>query len=194
MKTLLAVPFALALLCLPTTPAADAAGPNDWMVDGGHSSVTFRIKHMGASWFTGAFDSVGGTVTLDPKKPEATSVKIAIPVDSVDTNNAQRDGHLKNADFFNAKENPEITFASTAVKAKGDDLEIAGELALAGKSKAVTIVAQKVGASEMKGKRVGYSSEFTIKRSDFGMNYGVEGGALGDEVTMRLDLVLVPAK
>jgi polyisoprenoid-binding protein YceI len=194
MKTLLAVPFALALLCLPTTPDADAAGPNDWMVDGGHSSVTFRIKHMGASWFTGAFDSVGGTVTLDPKKPEATSVKIAIPVDSVDTNNAQRDGHLKNADFFNAKENPEITFASTAVKAKGDDLEIAGELALAGKSKAVTIVAQKVGASEMKGKRVGYSSEFTIKRSDFGMNYGVEGGALGDEVTMRLDLVLVPAK
>ena len=65
---------------------------------------------------------------------------------------------------------------------------------MAGKSKSVTIVAQKVGASEMKGKRVGYSSEFTIKRSDFGMTYGVEGGALSDEVMLRLDLALVPAK
>jgi polyisoprenoid-binding protein YceI len=194
MKILLAVPFALALVCLPATPSGDAAGPNDWTVDGGHSSVTFRVKHMGASWFTGAFDSVAGTVTLDPSKPDAGSVKIAIPVESVDTNSAQRDGHLKNADFFNAKENPEITFTSTAVKAKGDDLEIAGELAMAGKSKAITIVAQKVGASEMKGKRVGYSSEFTVKRSDFGMTYGVDGGALGDEVMLRFDLALVPAK
>ncbi|MFN9948019.1 MAG: YceI family protein, partial [Planctomycetota bacterium] len=113
MKILLAVPFALALVCLPATPSGHAAGPNDWTVDGGHSSVTFRIKHMGASWFTGAFDSV-------------------------DTNSEGRDDHLKNADFFNAKENPEITFTSTAVKAKGDDLEIAGELAMAGKSKAIT--------------------------------------------------------
>lgn len=194
MKTLIVVPFALALLCLPTTPAEDAAGASAWSVDGGHSSVTFRIKHMGASWFTGSFDSVAGSVSLDAAKPEAASVKITIPVDSVDSNSAQRDGHLKNADFFNAKENPEITFASTAVKAKGDDLEVTGELAMAGKSKTVTIVAQKVGASEMKGKRVGYSSEFTIKRTDFGMTYGVEGGALSDEVTLRLDLALVPAK
>jgi len=151
------------------------------------SEIAFTSKQMGVP-------VVAGTVTLDPKKPEAASVKIAIPVESVDSNSAQRDGHLKNADFFNAKENPEITFASTAVKAKGDDLEVAGELAMAGKSKAVTIVAQKVGASEMKGKRVGYSSEFTIKRSDFGMTYGVEGGALSDEVMLRLDLALVPAK
>ena len=128
------------------------------------------------------------TVTLDPSKPDAGSVKIAIPVESVDTNSAQRDGHLKNADFFNAKENPEITFTSTAVKAKGDDLEIAGELAMAGKSKAITIVAQKVGASEMKGKRVGYSSEFTVKRSDFGMKYGVEKGTLGDQVRVVVSL------
>lgn len=194
MKTLITVPFALALLCLPAAPTASGAGPNDWTVDGGHSSVTFRIKHMGASWFTGSFDSVAGAVTLDPSKPEAASVKIAIPVESVDTNNAQRDGHLKNADFFNAKENPEITFTSTAVKAKGDDLEIAGELAMAGKSKAITLVAQKVGASEMKGKRVGYSSEFTVKRSDFAMTYDVDGGALGDDVMLRFDLALVPAK
>lgn len=193
MKILFAVPFALALYCLPTNRDA-VIGEHDWMVDGGHSSVTFRIKHMGASWFSGSFDAVSGTVTLDPKKPEAGSVKIAIPVDSVDSNNAQRDGHLKNADFFNAKENPDITFTSTAVKAKGDDLEVAGELAMAGKSKAITILAQKVGASEMKGKRVGYSSEFTVKRSDFGMTYGVEGGALGDEVMLRFDLALVPAK
>lgn len=193
MKSLIAVPFALVLLCLPTSPTSPA-GEHDWMVDGGHSSVTFRIKHMGASWFSGSFDAVSGTVALDPKKPEAGSVKIAIPVDSVDTNSAQRDGHLKNADFFNAKENPEITFTSKSVKAKGDDLEVTGELAMAGKSKAITIVAQKVGASEMKGKRVGYSSEFTVKRSDFGMTYGVDGGALGDDVMLRFDLALVPAK
>ena len=194
MKILLAVPFALALVCLPATPSGDAAGPNDWTVDGGHSSVTFRVKHMGASWFTGAFDSVAGTVTLDPSKPDAGSVKIAIPVESVDTNSAQRDGHLKNADFFNAKENPEITFTSTAVKAKGDDLEIAGELAMAGKSKTVTIPVEFTGTGEFYGKRAGFMTTFTIKRSEFGMTYGLDKNALGDEVTLQIALETIQAK
>lgn len=198
MKTLLVVPFALALLPLSSlsTGAAVLRGDNDWSVDPAHSSVVFRVKHADTAWFKGSFDVIEGTVSLDPAKPEAGSVMLKIPVDSVDSNDKKRDDHLKNADFFNSKENPDITFKSTKIAKKGDALEVTGDLAMAGKTKSVTIPVEFVGASESKmmGKRAGYSTTFTIKRSDFGMNYGVAQKALGDEVTLMVDLELVPAK
>lgn len=198
MKTLLVIPFALALLPLstPSTGAAVLRGDTDWSVDAGHSSVVFRVKHADAAWFKGSFDMIEGSVSLDPAKPEAGSVTLKIPVDSVDSNDKKRDDHLKNADFFNSKENPDITFKSTKIAKKGDALEVTGDLAMAGKSKSVTIPVTFVGASESKmmGKRAGYSTTFTIKRSDFGMTYGVAQNALGDEVTLMVDLELVPAK
>jgi polyisoprenoid-binding protein YceI len=196
MKTLLVVPFALTMLSLPTTPPADPAtpaGPHDWVVDAVHSSVVFRVKHAGASWFKGSFDAIDGKITLDPAKPEAGSVELKIPVASVDSNNKQRDDHLKNDDFFKAKENPDITFKSSKVAKKGDKFEVTGELAMAGKKKEITILVEFVGQGEMRGTPVaGYSTTFVIKKSDFGMTYG--GPALGDEVTLMVDLELNPAK
>ena len=196
MKILLVVPFAFALLTNPTSRSAALAGEHDWVVDAGHSSVVFRVRHADAAWFKGSFDAVEGTVSLDPAKPEAGSVTLKIPVDSVDTNSKQRDDHLKNADFFNSKENPDITFKSSKIEKKGAGLEVTGELAMAGKSKVITIPVELVGTSEsqMMGKRAGYSTTFTLKRSEFGMNYGVAQKALGDEVTLMIDLELVPAK
>ncbi|MBL8739406.1 MAG: YceI family protein, partial [Planctomycetes bacterium] len=140
MKTLLLLPVTFALFALPTLNPTDAPrGEHDWTVDAGHSSVVFRVKHANASWFQGTFDKIEGVVTFDPAKPEATSVKLTIPVDSVDTNDQKRDAHLKNKDFFNSKENPEITFVSGKVAKKGEMLEVTGELAMAGKSQTVTI-------------------------------------------------------
>lgn len=167
-----------------TTPG----GEHDWAVDPVHSSVVFKVKHANAAWFQGTFDVVNGKVTLDPAKPEAGSVSLTIPVDSVDTNDKKRDDHLKGPDFFNGKENPTITFVSSKIQKKGDKLEVTGDLAMAGKSKSVTIEVEKTGEGEFYGKRVGFASTFTIKRSDFGMTYGVDKNALGDEVTLSIAL------
>jgi polyisoprenoid-binding protein YceI len=196
MKPLLLLPLSFALFALPTAPSAPSAprGDHDWTVDGGHSSVVFRVKHANASWFQGMFDKVDGKVTFDPAKPEATSVQLTIPVDSVDSNDAKRDAHLKNEDFFKSKENPEITFKSTKVAKKGEMLEVTGELAMAGKSKTVTIPVEFTGTGEFYGKRAGFMTTFTIKRSEFGMTYGVDKNALGDEVTLQIALETIQAK
>lgn len=196
MKALLALPV-LAVLTVPTYRAPDAvfpAGPHDWAVDPGHSSVVFKVKHANASWFQGTFDVIGGQVSLDPKAPETGSVVLKIPVESVDTNDKKRDDHLKNADFFNAKENPDITFTSTKIGKKGEMLEVTGDLAMAGKKKSVTLTVEKTGEGEFYGKRQGFLTTFTIKRSDFGMSYGVDKNVLGDEVTLTIALETIQAE
>ncbi len=197
MKSLLLLPCALALLSFSTPSVGESSRPlaeHDWIVDTVHSSVAFRVKHAGASWFKGTFDVITGSITLDPSKPEAGSVQLTIPVASVDTNDKARDDHLKGPDFFNSKENPDITFKSTKVAKKGDMLEVAGDLSLNGKTKSTVLEVEYIGAGEMRGKRVGYSTKFTIKRSDFGMTYGVKDGGVGDEVTLMIDLELIQPK
>ncbi|MGB3966333.1 MAG: YceI family protein [Planctomycetota bacterium] len=196
MKTLLLLPLVPLLLALPTPSTATATprGEHDWTVDTVHSSVVYRIKHANASWFQGTFDVITGTITLDPKAPEAGSVQLTIPVDSVDSNDKKRDDHLKGPDFFNGKENPEITFKSTKIAGSGKNLKVTGDLSLAGKKKSVTLDVEHVGDAEMFGTRRGYSTKFTIKRSDFGMTYGVDQDQLGDEVTLAVDLELLQGK
>lgn len=196
MKSLLLLPLAFTVFALPAPRDASGSpiGPNDWDVDTVHSSVVFRIKHANASWFQGTFDVVTGKVSLDPKAPESGSVQLTIPVDSIDTNDKKRDEHLRGTDFFNAKENPEITFKSTKIAKKGEMLQVTGDLSIHGKTKATTIDVERIGEAEMFGKRVGFSTKFTIKRSDFDMHYGTENKSLGDEVTLTIDLELVEPK
>lgn len=188
-KTLLLVPAAFAALTtLPTSAPAPAAGDHDWVVDGVHSSVIFKVKHANCSWFYGAFKQVAGSVALDPSKPEAGSISVEIAADSVDTRDEKRDGHLKGPDFLNVKENPKITFTSSKIAKKGDGFEVTGELSLVGKKKPLTVLVTKVGEGEFMGARAGFETSFTIKRSDFGIDYGVAQKALGDEVTVMLAL------
>lgn len=196
MKALLLLPAVLALfpLSAPQPAAGAPRGDHDWVVDPVHSSVVFRVKHANAAWFKGTFDAISGALTLDPQNPAAGSVTLTIPVDSVDTNDKKRDDHLKAADFFNSKENPEITFRSTKIAGSGDRLSVTGELAMAGKKQQITIPVEKVGEGEFYGKRVGWTTTFTIKRSDFGMTYGVDKNALGDEVTLMIDLEMTQPK
>jgi polyisoprenoid-binding protein YceI len=199
MKTLLLLlPAALALFTLPgRTDRATAVPPgeHDWVVDPVHSSVVFRIKHANASWFQGTFDKVDGQVTLDPSKPEAGSVTLTIPLDSIDTNDKKRDEHVKGPEFFNGKENPSITFASTKIAKKGDtQFEVTGDLQMAGKKKSVAMTVEKTGEGEMMGKVTGWMTTFTIKRSDFGISYALDKGTLGDEVTLTIALETKMAK
>lgn len=198
MKLLLVVPVLLAAPFFGATPSAAPvrAADHAWAIDTTHSSVVFKLKHMNASMFYGTFEQITGTVTLDPAAPDKGSVAIVIPVDSLRTRDEKRDGHLKGPDFFNAKENPEITFKSTSIAKAGDGaFAVKGKLSLAGKEKEVALTVQDTGEGEMMGTKLhGWETTFTIKRSDFGMNYGVAQKALSDEVTIMIGLEGHPAK
>ncbi|MCB9876886.1 MAG: YceI family protein [Planctomycetes bacterium] len=197
MKILFLLPVALIAAASPfhrSTKVEQQLGEHDWVVDPVHSSVVFQVKHANASWFFGTFDKIEGAVTLDEAAPEKGSVTLTIPVDSVDTNDQKRDGHLKGPDFFNSAENPDITFTSTKIGKKGDKLAVTGDLSMAGHTKSITMTVDKVGEGEFYGARKGYLAMFTIKRSDFGMTYGVDKNVLGDEVSLHVGLELVKGK
>ncbi|HLU39037.1 MAG TPA: YceI family protein, partial [Planctomycetota bacterium] len=188
MKILFLAPIALATwFAVRSTPSAPAAEDATWVVDPVHSSVVFKIKHANCAWFYGMFNHVEGSIT-EADDPENCKVELKIDVDSLDARNPDRDKHLRSPDFFDAKQYPTITFTSTKVVAKGDAFEVTGDLKLHGKTKSITAVASKTGEGEFHGKRAGFETRLTIKRSDFGMDYGIAQNVLGDEVELWISL------
>lgn len=172
-------------------PGAAAVKAGGFTIDPTHSAVVYKITHMGVSNHWGRFDDVGGTFSFDPKSPQSASFDVTIKSESIDSGDKKRDGHLRTPDFFNAKEYPTIEFKSTGVGAGADGVfELKGDLTLLGKTKPVTARLTHVGEKEIPkmGHRSGVEATFTIKRSDFGMNYMVENGGLGDDVQIVVAL------
>ncbi len=177
------------LLIVALTALAAPATATDYTIDTNHSSAIFKIKHYGVSYFYGAFKTVTGTVQYDSDNPAASSIDLTIDAESVDSRVPNRDDHIKSPDFLNAKQFPAITFKSKSATASGDTIDITGTLTLHGVSKDITVTATKIGEGEhprSKKAMVGFHSEFTVKRSDFDMNFMI--GPLGDEVTFILSL------
>jgi polyisoprenoid-binding protein YceI len=174
---------ALALV-VPLFAAAPAAA-DDYALDAAHTSVVFKISHIGLSYVYGRFDDVSGAFTID-QDPAKSSFALSLKTESIDTNNKKRDEHLSGPDFFNVKQFPEIAFKSKSVKAIDGGLEVTGDLTLHGTTKSVTFALKGGKTAEFpKGvKRTGYSTEFTVKRSDFGMDKMLE--AVGDEVSIAI--------
>jgi polyisoprenoid-binding protein YceI len=166
-------------------PTAPSTAAQVYEVDGVHSAVLFRVKHVDASWFYGRFNDVKGSFTWDEEKPENSKVSIAIAAASVDTAVADRDKHLQSPDFLSAAEFPEITFVSTSAKKSRLGLSITGDLTLRGVKRTITVEAEHVGKSELPkfGPRAGFTTTFSIQRSEFGSKYGLPD-ALGDDVTL----------
>lgn len=160
-----------------------AAG-DDYAIDPAHSGVTFQIRHADISWIPGRFDAFSGEFTLDPSDPAKSSFRMTIKTDSVDTNNAQRDGHLKSGDFFNTKQYPTMEFASTSVTPTQEGYQVAGNLTFHGETKPVTFELKGGKMTEFpKGvQRTGFTTTFTVKRSDFNVAKKVGPGMLGDDV------------
>ena len=182
MKVLIKSLFALALFIPVSASAADS-----FKIDSAHSAIIFKINHLGMSDFYGRFNDVSGSFVLDAADPAKSSAEVKIKAESVDTHEAKRDDHLKGPDFFNAKQFPMITFASTAGKTVSDkQYEVAGNLTMKGVTKPVTLTFVKGGeGNDPWGKyRIGFNSTLTIKRSDFGMNFMAD--KLGDEVTLMI--------
>ncbi len=147
---------------------------NAYTVDNSHSSVIFRIKHLNVSYCYGRFNEVSGTFLLDDADPGKSSLAFEIKTASLDTNSADRDKHLKSPDFFNVKQFPTSSFKSTSVKAAGTNkFEVTGELTMLGVSKPVTFTLTKTGEGDtpFKDHRLGFETNLTIKRGDFGMKF-----------------------
>jgi polyisoprenoid-binding protein YceI len=173
------------------SPSASLPEAETYGVDAVHSTVIFRINHAGVSNFYGRFNQIDGTFTVT--EGGTGSVSVTIPVESIDTANNDRDGHLKGPDFFNAEQFPEITFKSEALKnTGGNKYEAKGTLSMHGVSKEVTVALERIGTKDvgekMGGVRTGFEGSVTFKRSDFGMKYGIDKGVLGDEIKLILGI------
>jgi polyisoprenoid-binding protein YceI len=164
------------------------ARADDFAVDPAHSAAVFRVSHQGLSWTHGRFKDVSGTFAVDANDPGATRFELTARVDSIDTDNARRDGHLKSPDFFDARKFPTVSFKSKTAKAVEGGYEVAGELTMHGVAKPLTITLMGGRTAEFpKGvSRTGYVGDFTIKRSDFGMDKMLD--AVGDEINVQLSI------
>jgi polyisoprenoid-binding protein YceI len=189
-RFLAAVLFALTALAV----ARPVAAADTYQLDPNHMWITFKVMHgqFAESW--GRFNALADKkenapptnfVTLDG----ANSVfNVSIKAESIDTGVQKRDDHLRSADFFNVKQFPEITFKSTKVEGSGAELKVTGDLTLHGVTKSVTIPLKVNGPGEFPAgvQRVGFSGQFTIKRTDYGMTTMV--GPVGDEVTLVINV------
>jgi len=184
--------FAGVLLAGLSLSAAQAA-PQAYSLDPAHSTVAFILDHMGYAKMLGRFNTVAGDIQFDKDAVDKSSVKVTIDAASVDTNHAKRDEHLRSPDFFNAKEFPKLTFTSTAIEKTGDKTgRMTGTLTLLGVSKPVVLdVTFNKDANSPVSKKdtVGFSARGTLKRSDFGMKYGVP--AIGDDIALIIEVEAV---
>ncbi len=189
--SLLASAAALGLALHATAPAGQAdtaAGVAKHAIDPSHSTISFRCKHAGVSWAQGRFNEFSGEFTLDPENLDEAKVSFTIQAESVDTNSEDRDKHLRNSDFFTVKQFPTIEFSSDTVSMVDEDTyAVAGTVNWMGKEVELETEIHHVGSGEFRGPVNGYTTEFVLKRSDFGMDYGTESGTLGDEVFVRID-------
>ncbi|MCA9756178.1 MAG: polyisoprenoid-binding protein [Candidatus Eisenbacteria bacterium] len=188
--------IALAAVALALPSLASAA---TWNIDGSHSSVDFKIRHF----FTkvpGKFNTVTGEIQFDPAAVEKGSVMVTIPVESVDTNNEKRDGHLKSPDFFDAANHPEITFKSTKFHKEGDTIKVDGLLNMRGVEKPVTLDVEFLGAGPdaWGGTRAGFEATTKLNRKDWNIEWNTVldngGTVLGDEVEISLAIEAIQAK
>ena len=185
MKPHLAITVVAALFALAATATTVRAADN-YKVDPVHSSVIFKIDHLGVAPFYGRFNNPTGTVTLDKEDATKSAFTFEVKTENVQTGNEKRDGHLKTPDFFDAKQFPTITFKSKSVSSPAPDkYEVTGDLTLHGVTKEVKLVLNKTGEKETKmGYRTGWTTDVTLKRSDYGMKQMLD--MLGDEVELTI--------
>ncbi len=172
-----------------------------WKIDPAHSVAEFKIKHMMIANVKGKFSGINGTLNFDEASPANSTVEASIPLETVSTGDAQRDGHLKSADFFNVEVHPTMTFKSTKIEVKKPgELAVTGDLTIHGITKPVTfhVEGPTPPAKDPWGNtRVGLEATAKINRKDFGLTWNAAletGGVLvGEEVAISLDVEFIKA-
>nr|WP_256835569.1 YceI family protein [Pseudomonas oleovorans] len=166
---------ALAALVLGSALIGGQAMAADYAIDkqGQHAFVNFKISHLGYSWLYGTFKDFDGKFSFDAANPEASKVSVTLKTASVDTNHAERDKHIRSADFLNASKHATATFESTSVKSTGEGTaDVTGKLTLNGVTKPVVIAAKFIGEGKdpWGGYRAGFEGTTTLTLKDFGIS------------------------
>jgi polyisoprenoid-binding protein YceI len=165
-----------------------------WALDPTHSELQFKVKHLMITTVTGSFQDLTAELTTEDDTFENATSSFTAQVGSISTGNADRDGHLKTGDFFDAEQFPTITFASTSFTKNGDDFKLAGDLTIKGVTKPVLLNVEFGGiATDPWGNtKAGFSINGKINRGDFGLTYNAAletgGVMLGDEIKLLGEL------
>lgn len=182
-------------LALAATALAPAHAAEKWEFDKAHTQVLFVVNHLGFTDLTGQFRVVDGELMLDRENLANSSVTATLKAESVDMNHDGIDRHLKNEDFFDVEQYPELKFRSTAVTVVDDTtLKMDGELEMIGQTLPVSldVTVNNIGAHPMSGNpHAGFTATGSLKRTDWGMDYAAP--AVGDEVSIRINLEARPA-
>jgi polyisoprenoid-binding protein YceI len=171
-----------------------SATTGTWVLDPSHTNVSFATKHAMVTTVRGGFLEFEGSLTLDGDNPANSEASLVIQAASFDSGNAQRDGHVKGADFLDVETYPTLTFASTSVRANGGDFVLVGDLTIHGTTRPVEIAVELEGVETdpFGNQRVGFEGSTTISRKDFGLTWNValeSGGLLvSDKVKIGLDV------
>lgn len=172
----------------------EAAVKTNWIIDPTHSEVHFKVKHLVISTVTGTFKSFAGSMESENEDFQDAAIEFTLDVDCIDTNQEQRDGHLKSADFFDAAQFPKISFKSGSFKKVGDDYELSGDLTIKNVTKAVKLNVEFGGtATDFYGNdKAGFEVSGKISRKEFGLTWDgiTEAGAIvvGDEIKLQINV------
>ena len=162
-----------------------------WVLDPTHSEVQFKVKHLVISTVSGAFKSFEGSLETDSEDFQNAKVNITLDVNSIDTNQEQRDGHLKSGEFFDAEKYPKISFTSTSLTKAGDDYKLTGDLTIKDITKPVTLDVEFGGsAADFYGNtKAGFDVTGKINRKEFGLTWDgiTEAGAIvvGEDIKLH---------
>lgn len=169
-----------------------------WGLDPTHSGVSFTIKHMMFSKVRGSFKSFEASIEADPSDLTTASVSFSVDLASVDTNNADRDNHLKSADFFDVENHPKMTFTAKSIAKNGDgSYAMTGDLSLHGvtKSETFTVEFEGEGKDPWGNTKAAFHAAGTVNRTDYGLkwNAALEAGGflVGDEVKVEIEVQAV---
>lgn len=178
----------------PSVSTDIATAPaGEYVLEKNHASIAFKVRHMGFADYLMRFNDFDATIKLDPAAPEKSSVSATISPASLDANNAKLTEHVSGKDFFNVATFPTVTFASTKIEKTGANTgKIMGNLTLLGVVKPVVLDATFIGGGKhmmFQKHDIGFKATTTIKRSDFGMNYGL--GMVGDDVAVEINAEFV---
>ena len=176
----------------PTAAVEDISG--DYTIDPTHTRIGFSTRHAMVTTVRGQFTDFSGTAHVDTANPGASKVELTIKTASIDTGVADRDGHLRSADFFDADTFSEITFSSTQVERDGEDWVITGDLTIKGETKPVTITFEPTGSARdpFGNLRIGFEGGTAINRKDWGLTWNAAletGGVLvSEKVKLEFDV------
>ena len=169
-----------------------------WNFDASHSEVGFTVRHAGISKVRGNFDEVAAVMEIGDTL-EASTINAVIKSASFNSNDANRDGHVKGADFFDVEQFPELTFVATGMEGSGETYQVTGDLTIKGITRPVVLDTEfnGVAVDPFGATRAGFSASTVISRKDFGLTWNAAleaGGVLvGDKVTINVDAAFIAA-